>query len=66
MALNQSVEGGEGVNPAEIMRKNVPDQGNSKCKGMKAEMFVGLSGNSQKANVNTAAKATRDSRRGEK
>lgn len=66
MALNQSRERGEGVNPAEIVRKNVPDHGNSKCKGMKAEMFLGLSGNSQKANVNTAAKASRDSRREEK
>lgn len=40
VALTQRLEGGEGVSLAEIVRKNVPDQENSKCKGMKAEMFL--------------------------
>ena len=58
--LNKRFGGGEGFCPAEILRKYVPDQGNSQCKGPRAEMFLVRSGNSQKASMNRAARARED------
>lgn len=66
MTVKQRLEGGKGVSPADILRKNVLSQGDSPSKGLKAEIFLVGLWNTLKASVNRTARASEDEGRGEK